>query len=1055
MQLSNRLTFSLASLILMVAFVAMPVTAHIDSTESGHTSADAATHTPHAVVKSVTAPKYTNGDDFEVTIAFVAANTANEVILPARGLGLDAAGAVDSGNAGDVTASSGTPTYTSLVPGTSLATHTIMVTGATANSDIAVATSYAFTPAAPTGTPTPPDPLRPTVMFDGDDTMFTVTVDTDASFTLSTGTTDTLEGVFTVLVKAHDDQDLTDTADTSSGIKSVKLSVMPAAKAKLVPADGMLTADNPYFGTKPDDYQGEYRAVVTPAADYTGELTFTVMIEDNAGNMVESSATATSFVKVKVKKTSTTPPPTVDDPATIDDFTGTIPAKSYVIVAKSATPDGLPSSFPDNLTEGSSATAVQTWADMPDLENLLFRGGTLLLTTLKATTLDRDNKATTDAEAAKKRDALITEVMAAVNTAKVGETGYRSHQWIELYNNLPVSIDVTLSATQGRPAPDASATQIRLERLSNVVGGGWKFEGLGQNGFDDDTVDRDDNPVPGSPNIDLVSFYRSNRAADKDGHVKGHWATSTEYYIGGHKGTPGAKERSTAPTIGATNANRGPVIINEVSNNDNPKYEWIELRNVSTGEVNLKNWEVTIATSKGTGQSGHNDVDFINFPNADRKLAAGGILLVVASDPEKDDNHPLQTGWNIEEGADAQRNGVNANSPRYIVLDFKTAKKKGTTDNLDESGLPDDGEFVLILRNRNDRNGKIDNNNIRDVAGYVPGAALKVDDANLFTGLWPLKNFAQPNWANNKLAAGTVQRRQFADIDGTKSKDKNQNDKAAFRDDDNGWTGIGYRRNADVSNQNGGTPGYAHGTLKGADTQAAADPVIISEIMYATGSRSNTPQWIELYNMSKTVGVNITDWQVSIVNHDQDDAEGTTFTGDLVRNYNITGSGKVIPPGQTFLLVAHVGTDATNLPSERVHALRNKRGELILSQYGFEITLKTKEKDGARITVDMAGNLATVRDGAGRVGNNRQSFETPAWMLPMGENEDGDRVSIVRRADMGVTLNGQMKHAWQRFDMSAHVSTRESTHYGHRTDISSPGHTVGGVLPVSLSKFRP
>ena len=49
--------------------------------------------------------------------------------------------------------------------------------------------------------------------------------------------------------------------------------------------------------------RGEYRAVVTPAVDYTGELTFTVvMIEDNAGNVVESSATATSFLKVNGEK---------------------------------------------------------------------------------------------------------------------------------------------------------------------------------------------------------------------------------------------------------------------------------------------------------------------------------------------------------------------------------------------------------------------------------------------------------------------------------------------------------------------------------------------------------------------------------------------------------------------------------------------------------------------------------------------------------------------------------------------------------------------------------
>ena len=41
-------------------------------------------------------------------------------------------------------------------------------------------------------------------------------------------------------------------------------------------------------------------------------------------------------------------------------------------------------------------------------------------------------------EAAKARDVLITEIMAARNTAKVGtgQDGYLKHQWIEIYNKL-------------------------------------------------------------------------------------------------------------------------------------------------------------------------------------------------------------------------------------------------------------------------------------------------------------------------------------------------------------------------------------------------------------------------------------------------------------------------------------------------------------------------------------------------------------------------------------------------------------------------------------------
>ena len=259
------------------------------------------------------------------------------------------------------------------------------------------------------------------------------------------------------------------------------------------------------------------------------------------------------------------------------------------------------------------------------------------------------------------------------------------------------------------------------------------------------------------------------------------------------------------------------------------------------------------------------------------------------------------------------------------------------------------------------------------------------------------------------------------------------------------------KRNADAGNQNGGTPGYPNNALQSNETQAGADPVIISEIMYATGSRGNVPQWIELRNMSQTVGVNLDGWQVTIVNHDQDNDDGDTYPGDLVKSYGISGK---IPPGQTFLVVAHSGTDNTNLPSERVEPIRNRRGELILSQYGFEITVEAKEKDGKRAVADMFSNLGTPPAG-NRVRANAQSYVDPAWMLPAGTNMDGDRVSIVRVSIGNNVIDGMEQAAWKSFDMTAQLHAPESTYYGNRNDLSSPGYTVDGVLPVSLSKFRP
>ena len=51
---------------------------------------------------------------------------------------------------------------------------------------------------------------------------------------------------------------------------------------------------------------------------------------------------------------------------------------------------------------------------------------------------------------------------------------------------------------------------------------------------------------------------------------------------------------------------------------------------------------------------------------------------------------------------------------------------------------------------------------------------------------------------------------------------------------------------------------------------------------------------------------------------------------------------------------------------------------------------------------------------------------------------------------------GTSEGGWILSDADARLSRmREATYYGHANDIGSPGQTVGSVLPVELSKFRP
>ncbi len=790
---------------------------------------------------------------------------------------------------------------------------------------------------------------------------------------------------------------------------------------------------------------GTLTASTTTSGAYTADITIdydvtTVTVAVVAGAVKDAAATPNPSAAVSMDFTVTaTPMP----PAELADGTFKIPAKSYIIIVHDEMSMGLPASI-----------TMMEWAAMPDLEALLFGGGTVLLTTDKATTLDRDDKADTAAEAAKKRDALITEVMAAVNNAKKGQTSYTGHQWIELYNNLPVEITVTLRAIKGRETAtnslDAGADEIRLDRLSNQVGEGWTFEGLGQNGYDAGVAET---------RVDFVSFYRSQRAGDKDGHVKGHWATSTEVYLAGHKGTPGAAERKAATIVKKTELTVGPVIFSEISNRTSIDHEWIELRNKSDAEQNMKNRRISIVTAVGS------DATLFDFGDADAKIPAGEVLLLPFTDPSGDPNHPLAAGWNIDKNAANQVNGVGAHSPRYLLL--KDAGKRVLNEDFDtnDEGLPNDGEFVLILRTRAHGDDVGKDTNIWDIAGY--STKLKVDAATAgFTNLWPLKGGVNSaTITRNKLEKGKVHRRQHENVWGTWSDNgkDDHDDRGAFRDI--GWTGVGYKRNASAGGENGGTPGYNHGDSQGAGT-AATDAVIISEVMY--DADRNLPQWIELQNMSQTVGVNVDGWRLFVSNYAYE-ADGTTEYADAALSYNIDIKGR-IPPGQTYLIVSNGSRHNTQLPGGRIHNLRKGRGPTMLNPNGFYLTLKANagdlNKPQDHQLADAVGNLADPKTITSRR-TDAQSYAPLAWNLPSGMDDKGNRVSIARKTtkdtdtqDRRIELidlekTGVSESGWIPSNVDPRTSRLEETYYGHDSDIGSPGATVGSVLPVSLSKFRP
>ncbi len=806
---------------------------------------------------------------------------------------------------------------------------------------------------------------------------------------------------------------------------------------------------------------GSFVVIVTPKeATETipaKEVGITVSVTDKAGNIGTS-------VPVGVKLAARTFTPVVDatftpvvdatfTPAAPDLADLTVPAESYVIIVKSkAGIEGLPLSV-----------AAAEWAGMPDLEYLFYSGGTLALTIAKAADdalFDHDGDGANGSKPRqyKARDLVITEIMAALNDAVPGTPGETAHQWIEVYNPLKVAVsDVKLTAKSGRPALSAASTDVLLDRFSNQVGVGWAFTGLGQDGFDDDAgIEK------GSPNVDFVSFYRTQR--NKDGHTKGHWANSTEVYLAGHRGTPGVKERSTVVILGnpSTVPTSDNVIFNEIGNFADGS-QWIEFKNRKSGTVNLKKWSVGIVTAVGT------EVDLFDFPNKNINIPAGGVLLVTEK-AFHEEGSQLGLGYDILVSSADQQPGVSDDHPvRYMKQNM---------------GNMPNGNFLLILRTSdNNKHLKTAGGGVQDIAGYYTPSNQVPTDANPThdTALWPFYRFGKP-WSDNNLTEGKVWRRNREGHHGH-TGEKKASGKYAWAHA--GFTGgVGYKRAASAGSANGGTPGYANNALMGAGN-AVTIPVYISEIMYADdGDNARLPQWIEITNPSKSVGVDLHDWRITIVNHEHTYADGESgdtataeWSGRLEASFLL--KGLMIQPNQSVIITSvRALRKDVRLPSNDIFSVwdnsgvsgsrgitgMTSQGNAILNPYGFYITLHANGHENDKNkwqSVDTVGNLAAPsRDRRG----NTQPVDPIVWALPNTVDEDDVRSSIARTnivtdiADNGfdrVRATGTDASDWMLSSEDGRTGRIDAGYYGHKTDLSSPGQTVGSPLPVSLSFFRP
>ena len=462
----------------------------------------------------------------------------------------------------------------------------------------------------------------------------------------------------------------------------------------------------------------------------------------------------------------------------------------------------------------------------------------------------------------------------------------------------------------------------------------------------------------------------------------------------------------TVEPVKPTQIPRTPLIFNELGNGAAGANEWLELRNVTAEAVPLKNWGISIvADAKKV------DKPLVRFPSdAAFSIPPKGILLITRRSPEKT---RLAGGIDI---AQPSKTGKTGAGHHYFVSP--------------EFTLPDDGQFLLILRNAKEKLGK--GENVIDVAGGggPDTDAFIADKANAFqTDIWPLQATAHPREDTEAaLASGKVWRRAKADSVGYH--------KDAWMQAS--YTGVGYDRVTETSPATAGTPGYPNDAVK----RVAATPkgsVTFSELMVDSAG-GKLPQWIELYNASKTEALNLNRWKLELQNVDSEDLVGRPVV-------TLTLKEKIIQPNQTLLIVAGDAraSSADVFPAARVYNLLNLHDknlriktarDTFLSAEGF--TLKLRDSNGQ--LVDEVGNT----DG------NRRTRDAPAWQFPFAPVESG-RSSLIRRYAKGTAEDGKAREGWvlaaniNRF--SADVS------YGHKTDKGTPGYREGGALPVELSSF--
>ena len=447
------------------------------------------------------------------------------------------------------------------------------------------------------------------------------------------------------------------------------------------------------------------------------------------------------------------------------------------------------------------------------------------------------------------------------------------------------------------------------------------------------------------------------------------------------------------------------IVFNELYNGTDATADWLELRNISTTDIDLADWEISIVARDGPHAD--TDVDIVDFPAW--TLPAGGLLLIVNTDPSETD---LLRGIAITEST-----AEKGRRHRYLVAE--------------DCVLPN-SPYLLILRSATDKNGEPEA--FEDVAGNYFYQIWQE------TQIWPLKGAQRPT-DPAPLTLEKAWRRVMPIDTSTPGWTPVARGWAAAAWTESGYQhGVGYTPKTASETVKTGTPGYPNDAVTGGI--ATTGQVSFSELMFtAHGEPDALPQWIELFNNSETAVVALNGWRLAIEARAADGA----YRSGSVQLKDVT-----ILPRQTVLIVTGNARNSGHFPEGRVYDLS------VFGAYSADF-----EQDADPHTVlglsgfylKLSDARGTISDIVGNLDGNRRTSDAPKWELPAMTTAAGARMSLIRRydPDTRIPLDGTLLESWQR---AADLSLAVRTYWGRDTDIGNPGYRMGGILPVGLSRFR-